>query len=534
MKRLAFGFLVVLALACAQGWAVEPGTVGAIVQEAFPEAEVKITGETDGFFEGVLTDKKGADPFRITVSEPFEREGSDYVTMVMAFPFKEESAVGDYLSGKELDLPGHKPVLISARTEAPHEVRWVTLDDRAAASEYGYDIAEAIEDHLMDGTMQVAMPGASYYLLKDPREVIQAGWYTVYRVPELDLCFRKLLFRMVYSENAEMEGSDICQVRFEGSAKEEGRRIVVLGEGGEKLNVLPVKEGKVDFADERPWEREKVKVEKRRSKGRKTARLRVLDETGAPVVGVKVRGDYSVPGRGLWDEGHIEKFEGKTDASGRFSIQVKGYTSIRLYAPGYYHQKESFSWDDFPEGEQVVVLEKEPAGVPMYQSRLQKDWRTDQEEYGYGVRFVDTYRVGSRVSIAKSRDEADMWVVATKIGEPKSEGIVTEDEWLRLFRLSIECRNGWELAVAHGESRKADIREAPAKADYVKRMEGVALGFPTLFYLRKDGGERYGKVYAQFTDTSGRDIVIRTLRIVYAVQAKNVGSRDLKPAKRKP
>ena len=530
MKRLAFAFLVVLALACARGWAVEPGTVGAIVQEAFPEAEVTMTGETEGFFEGVLADGKGSDPFRITVSEPFEHEGTDYVAMVVAFPFKEESAVGDYLSGNELELPGHKPVLISARTEAPYEPRWVTLDDQAAASEYGYDIAEAVEDHLMDGTMQVAMPGASYYLLKDPREIIQAGWYTVYRVPELDLCFRKLLFRMVYSENGEMEGSDICQVRFEGSGKEEGRRIVVLGESGEKLNVLPVKEGKVDFADEQPWERQEAETEKRVRKGRKTARVRVLDETGAPMVGLEISGDYYVSG-GPWEDGHYEEFDGKTDASGRFSIRVNDSTKIRVYAPGYYGRKVKFSWEDFPEDEQVVVLEKELPRVPMYECRVQEEWRTDQKEYQGGVRFVDTQKVSA---IAKSRDKADMWVVATKIGEPKSEGIVTEDEWLRLFRLSIECRNGWELAVAHGESRKADIREAPAKADYVKRMEGVALGFPTLFYLRKDGGERYGKVYAQFTDTSGRDIVIRTLRIVYAVQAKNVGSRDLKPAKRKP
>ena len=527
MKQLAISLFV---LVCARGWAVEPGTVGAIVQEAFPEAKVTVTGETDGFFEGVLTDKKGADPFRITVSEPFEREGTDYVAMVVAFPFKEESAVGDYLSGKELDLPGHKPVLISARAEAPYEPRCVTLDDRAAASEYGYDIAEAIEDHLMDGTMQVAMPGASYYLLKDPREIIQAGWYTIYRVPELDLCFRKLLFRMVYSENAEMEGSDICQVRFDGTGKEEdGRRIVVLGESGEKLNVLPVKEGKVDFADERPWERQEAEAEKRVRKGRKTARVRVLDETGAPVAGVEVRGDYSVPGRGLWDEGHIEEFEGKTDASGRFSIQVKGYTSIRLYAAGNYSKQVDFSWEDFPEDEQVVVLEKELPRVPMYQSRLQERFTTDQDKYEYGVRFVDDYET---TSMAKSRDEADVWFCAVKTGELPKEVKGTEEERLKLFQLSIECRNGWELAVAPTKEEKAKLREAPEEAGYVDKLEGIGAGFPTRFYLRKDEGKRYGKMYLEFHDFSGRWSLMRRLNITYSVQAKNVGSRYLNPAKR--
>ena len=532
MKRLAFAFLVVLALICAQGWAVELATVGAIVREAFPKAEVTMTGETEEGFEGVLADGKGSDPFRITVSEPFEREGSDYVAMVVAFPFKEESAVGDYLSGKELDLPGHKPVLISARTEAPYEPRWVTLDDQAAASEYGYDIAEAVEDHLMDGTMQVAMPGASYYLLKDPREIIHAGWYTIYRVPELDPCFRKLLFRMVYSENAEMEGSDICQVRFEGSAKEEGRRIVVLGGSGEKLNVLPVKEGKVDFADERPWERQEAEVEKRRSqRGRKTARVRVLDETGAPMMGVRIKGDNYVAS-GSWSEGSFESFKGQTDVSGRFSIEVTDTAEVKVSAPGYYSKKAVFSLADFPEGEQVVVLEKELPRVLMYQSQLKTEWRTDQNRYEYGVRFVDTYEAGQEISIAKSREEADVWFVAVKTGEPESEGFVKERERLKLFQLSIECRNGWELAVAKTEKQERVLREAPEEAGYVEKTEGVGADFPERFYLRKDGGERYGKLFVKFHDVKARSFTIRELSLGYSVQAENVGSRYLNPAKR--
>ena len=530
MKRLAFAFLVVLALACARGWAVELGTVGAIVQEAFPEAKVTMIGETEGVLDGVLADKQGADPFTVAPVRTFKHEETDYVVMVVCFPFKEGSPLNDYLSGKEVDLPAHKAVLISARTEAPYEPRCVTLDERAAVCESGDFPDVGVADYLMDGSQQLALSGMSFYLLDDPREIIHSHWYVIYRLPEFDVCFRKPTLRIVYSENGQTEYTGACQVRFEGTGKEDGRRIVVLDENNEKLNVLPVKEGKVDFREERPWEREKAEVERRRSKGRNTARVRVVDETGTPVPEVRITGNYPVSS-GPWSEARYEPFKGQTDASGRFSVEVTDSATVHAYAPGYYPKKVEFSQDDFPEDEQVVVLEKELPRVLMYQSRLQTEWETDQGKYEYGVRFVDTYEAGRRISIAKDRGEADMWVVATKTGEPKSEGIPARHERLKLFHVSLECRNGWELAPAGREVPGKTMREAPEEG-YVGKFEGVAADIPTLFYLRKDGGVRYGKIYVEFRDFSGRRTIMRGLDVSYSVQAKNVGSRYLNPAKR--
>ena len=514
--------------------AVEPGTVGAIVQEAFPKAEVTMTGETDGVLEGVLADGKGSEPFTVAPVRAFEHEGTGYVAMVVAFPFKEESPLEDYLAGKELDPPRHKAVLISARTEAPHEPRCVTLDKRADACQYGDFDDSTIWDHLMDGTQQLAMSGMSFYLLSEPREIIHAQWYTIYRVPELELCARKLTMRMVYSETGQTELTYRSWVHLEGTGENGNRRLVVEDKAEKKLNVLPVKEGKADFPDERPWEREKAEVKKRRSKGRKTARIRVIDENGAPIGGLKISGRYHVPS-GTWAEGHNEDVEGETDASGRYSTEVKGYTTLRVRAQGYYTKKVNFSWAKFPEDEQVVVLEKERPRVLMYESRLQERFTTDQQKYEYGVKFVDTYEAGQQISIAKSRDEADMWFCAIKTGEPPKDVKISQEERLGLFQVSIECRNGWELAPAGKRTLEKIMHEGSDEAfeeGYVGKLEGVAADVPTLFYLRKDGGKRYGKMYVEFHDFSGRWNLMRRLNITYSVQAKNVGSRYLNPAKR--
>ena len=229
-------------------------------------------------------------------------------------------------------------------------------------------------------------------------------------------------------------------------------------------------------------------------------RLRSVDERGKPVPRAELRG-YTKDVSLLKAEESASYFTEHADDNGEYVRYVHaGITFERISQIGYY-PAEYVSWraEEVPDAWQTVRLEREDPRVLLYENQVFRQWK-DETKMAFGLRLVDAGNVAEaqkqRKSVTTDPRRADLWVELAPAGDDAAARPMGEPV---AWQVKLTAGRGWEVAPgppagASADGRPAAMRVAPA-AGYAPRWEGPAANCPYGYYLRWNGGRRYGKVF---------------------------------------
>ncbi len=229
-------------------------------------------------------------------------------------------------------------------------------------------------------------------------------------------------------------------------------------------------------------------------------RLRIVDERGKPVPRAELRG-YTKDVSLLKAEESTSYFTEHADDNGEYVRYVHaGITFERISQIGYY-PAEYVSWraEEVPDGWQTVRLEREDPRVLLHENQVFLQWK-DKTKMSFGIRLVDAGNVAEaqkqRKSVTSEAQRADLWIELA----PAEDGAASHPTGeLVAWQVKLTAGRGWEVAPgppagASADGRPVTMRVAPA-AGYAPRWEGPAARCPYGYYLRWNGGRRYGKVF---------------------------------------
>ncbi len=274
----------------------------------------------------------------------------------------------------------------------------------------------------------------------------------------------------------------------------------------------------------------------------RTLQIRVVDTDGEPIAGALVTGEQTKTIK-LGLETKRYKFRETTDAKGRFSkVVTKSDVSFGVSVPGYYGYRKTFERGDIPRGELLVTMEREHEPVPVYSSRNLENnfaWREEADTHEIGLQFTGGSTLTGATQWTENRNEADFWLVAEKTGEIllKEYAIPLNDaQWI----VTLRGLRGWEIQRGPDGSYGVgkEMRAAPLDGYAEEVSFKGSAKFENNFYVRLNGGERFGKLTeVGFEDNSTIGRISRTTRVGYVVQAEksntpslNVGGEvELKP-----
>ncbi len=269
----------------------------------------------------------------------------------------------------------------------------------------------------------------------------------------------------------------------------------------------------------------------------KELKLKLCDETGAPVGGAEIRGFVKSVSFLKWKESN-ENICGHTNEAGEFVRYAGAGIGIeQVTKEGFYSEPVNplyYPAENIPADWIIIKMTKEDPRVRMVGGLFRTKWK-GRGHIAFGIRFVNAGNTSDEVKtkrcLVKGRDRADLWI---EIRKTVSSG-AGEGSW----RIRITGQQGWELAPGAPprdflSSEKYAMRAAPT-AGYLPAVEYPAAMCPSGFYPRKAGGRKYGKLHDFVNMVDERpvseEISRKELFIdgVYEIQAEETGSRSLNP-----
>jgi hypothetical protein len=466
--------------------------------------------------------------------------GREWSASVVRFPTEEmdSEALEMVLSLGECGC-AHPPIIVVASGDGK-EAYAATIDEAIVASA---KVLAFEQGDFMGSGSELSLTLATNYCDKSKMQLVMAERRFVYSLPKLDPLASLDGHLIVRTPDAIVQARN----RISVSKSADGKPALVYHQSGvsapqvltftspadkrlKRLDPTVALAGAPQPEDESP----------------STFRGRLLDEKGEPLPGIEVQYASQRTGLlatfGLLDTGTVT-----TDGDGLFEAPTGNGLELGIKAEGYYELRERFhpaKYNAMLKGmnsKQVtdaitdLVLERELAEVPVWDTlgNVRKEVPNPPERVAVGLKFYPT-RKENENGFLEDTILADIVFEARRLCDPSSpEAQADECEW----EVVVRGQHGWELVPGESNSGRAAIRKAVATG-YKQRWVFTSTSLPYEFYLRKDGGERYGlldmvgvrKSKADPKTRSENELIFST---GYVVQAEPVGSTSL-VHKRKP